>query len=184
MVVPKTRKVVRCERSGDRAGDYRWLLEVALLGSESGGRLVVIQMNPSMASDSRSDPTVGKVESWARRHGFSSVVFLNLFAMRTPIQAELLGLAANDYSTAVGGENDAWITAATQNDGTVVAAWGKPDPALERWTLRRQTEVTALLGAGRVHRVGTLTQGRWPRHGRGWNGDVELRYWSLASTGV
>ena len=65
------RTVVRCCESGTMAGDCRWLLEVELTDT-SGPPLVVVQMNPSTANNSKSDPTVGKVESWARKNGFQT----------------------------------------------------------------------------------------------------------------
>jgi hypothetical protein len=48
--------------TGSKPGDYRWLLESDLLEA-TGPALVVVQMNPSTASETRSDSTVGKVEA-------------------------------------------------------------------------------------------------------------------------
>lgn len=100
---------MRCEQTGTDPGDYRWLLEVRLVDCD-GPPLVVVQLNPSTANDDRSDATVGKVEAWARRQEcYSSVIFTNLFAMRTAKQDNLVELAGGEYERAVGSENDGWL---------------------------------------------------------------------------
>ncbi len=57
------REVIEC--GPDPPTLHRYLLRVAI--AEGGGRLAVIQKNPSLADGVRADPTVGKVEAWARR---------------------------------------------------------------------------------------------------------------------
>lgn len=172
----KPQRRVRCCDTGNQPGDYRWLLEVELVGAV-GPPLVVVQMNPSTATDTRSDPTVGKVENWARRNGFASVLFTNLFAIRTPTQDDVIALAGHDYEQAVGSENRRWLLEAAAR-GPVVAAWGEPQtPLLLPWVRRRVPEVVALIGPDRLRLVGPLSGGRWPRHGRGWNFDPKLGPW-------
>ena len=67
--MPNPNRRVRCFDTGSEPGDYRWLLESDLLDA-TGPALVVVQMNPSTASETRSDSTVGKVEAWARANNF------------------------------------------------------------------------------------------------------------------
>lgn len=174
-----TREVVRCEQTGSAPGDYRWLLEVDLIGSEGPG-LVVIQLNPSTANDTASDPTVGKVEAWARRNGFGSVSFTNLFAMRTPDPRSLVSLAGADFAAAVGAANDRWLAHATESAGCVVAAWGAPVPSLRQWVAERAMVVVELVGREHLFTVGSLTSAGWPRHGRMWNGSPVLTRWGSA----
>lgn len=171
----RSQRLVRCSGTGSQAGDYRWLLEAKLVGAD-GPPLVVVQMNPSTASDTRSDSTVGKVESWARANDFGSVLFTNLFAIRTPYQPELIAWAGGSYERAVGPENDRWLLEAAAQ-GPVVAAWGKPDRSLLPWVRRRVPDVVELIGPNRLRLVGSLSGGRWPRHGRGWNFKPGLGPW-------
>ena len=174
------RRVVRCHETGEGVGDYRWLLEIDLLDAE-GPSLVVVGLNPSTASSRRSDPTLGKAEAWARRHGFGGVVLVNLFAFRTPDQALVPRLVAEDYERAVGEHTDQAIMEAAHL-GPVVAAWGRPASALlQRAARRRAIAVVEAVGAGRMHLVGDLVDGSWPRHPRSWNHNPPLREWDAAA---
>jgi len=177
----KVIRQVRCVDTGEAIGDYRWLLESDLVDAE-GSTLVVVQMNPSTASITKSDSTVGKVEHWARSNDFGRVLFTNLFAIRTPYQHQIVELSDNTYERAVGPENDRWLLEAARQ-GTVVAAWGKPDSSLIHWVDRRANEVVDLIGSKRLMIVGSLSGGRWPRHGRGWNFQPRLGPWSSAAQG-
>jgi hypothetical protein len=137
--------------------------------------LTVILKNPSTAGAARSDPTVGKVEAWARGHGFGVVTYVNLFALRSPYPGALNGVS---YEDAVGLHNDMTLARALAEPGTVVAAWGNPngiDPARYR---RRVDEVWALLAAHLstpLYTVGPLTQQGYPRHGLQWRVGMELQ---------
>ncbi|MFA7487720.1 MAG: DUF1643 domain-containing protein [Lysobacteraceae bacterium] len=83
---------------------YSLAVETDAAGAKS---LVIVQCNPSLASSTRSDPTVGKVSTWAEETGFASVVFLNLFARRSPNVAEISQLP---YADLVGPRNDEVLT--------------------------------------------------------------------------
>lgn len=172
------RRVVDCQPSTpDR---YRYILRVRL---GAGPALTVIQKNPSLADSTRRDPTVAKVEAWARRHGYGLVTYLNLFACRSPHPAALNEFS---YEEAVGPHNDAAIQAALQPESLLIAAWGNPngiDPSLYA---RRITEVLALLKVNTdrpLHVVGGWTKAGHPRHGLHWNGAVVLREWREGSRG-
>jgi hypothetical protein len=136
----------------------------------------VIQKNPSRAGASRSDPTVGKVEAWARRQGFASVCYANLFAFRSPHPAQLNAVG---YDDAVGPENDAAICTACVGASYMVLAWGNPNGIrIDRYQ-QRIGDVLALL-VNRVDAlwcVGSPTAAGYPRHGLHWNGACELRAW-------
>ena len=149
--------------------NHRYSLEITL-SEAPGPRLAVVLKNPSTASENRSDPTVGKVEAWARREGFASVVVVNLFAYRTPYAREL---ARHPYRKIVGQENDRYIRASAKRADLLIAAWGNPngiDPGLYD---RRAGEVMRILRRFRLHIVGNLTQAGYPRHGLMWNGGVK-----------
>ncbi len=92
-------------------------------------------------------------------------------------------LATKDYDVAVGGtENNRWLRMAT-SDRPAVAAWGRPDVAIQDWTVRRMHEVVGMIGTDKLSLVGALSYGRWPRHGRCWNGDPAMHPWDDAVLG-
>jgi hypothetical protein len=160
-------RAVRCVPRNPRI--YRYLLEIRLLETP-GPCLAVVLKNPSTASEKRSDPTIGKIEAWAKRREFASVAVVNLFAFRSPYPAEL---ARRPYRRIVGPANDRYILATAQGADLVVAGWGEPngiDPVLYD---RRAGEVMRLLQSVQVHQVGNLTRAGYPRHGLVWNGPVE-----------
>jgi hypothetical protein len=164
------RQVLRCVPESYET--HRYLLEIKLLdGSQLSPRLAVILKNPSTASAIKSDPTIGKVEAWARRRNFAVVTYVNLFALRSTKPAPL-----NDYEYghAVGPLNDFYIREAVAGAHTIVAAWGNSngiDPA--RYN-RRIEEVLALVDPACLNVVGEPTRQGYPRHGLLWNNEPEL----------
>ncbi len=147
---------------------HRYLLHVALI-SDAAPTLTVIQKNPSLADGARRDPTVGKVEAWARRHRFGAVIYVNLFALRSPHPAALNAVA---LPVAIGAENDAAIVQACTRADVVVAAWGNPNGVEHDRYHARIDAVLALLAVQQhaLHHVGALTRLGHPRHGLQWNG--------------
>ena len=173
-----TRTVIECVPW--QPARYRYLLHVALAGSAgealSHPILAVIQKNPSLADAVRSDATAGKVEAWARRHGFAAIIYVNLFALRSPKPR-----AVNEVSTleAIGAENDAAIDRACAAADVVVAAWGNPNGIDVTRYAARSVEVRRRLEAAdyRLHHVGAITRLGYPRHGLQWNGEAALQRW-------
>lgn len=161
------RRVIRCEPEDDAR--YRYVLEVALREGE-GPRLAAVLKNPSRASAWRSDPTIGKLEAWARRHGFARVVCVNLFAYRATTPA---GLNGHPYAVIVGPENDAAIRAAVDGADLVAVGWGNPNGIAPEVYDRRMAEVLELLRSSRPHCVGGPTRAGYPRHALLWNGGCE-----------
>ena len=145
--------------------DYRYSL-VARTDASGSRSLAVVQCNPSRASGTRSDPTVGKVSNWAEENGLSSVTFLNLFARRSPQVHEISHLS---YVELVGPRSDEALTRHAASASTLVLAWGGTLPVPDELYCKRLAEVRALLAGRQVHRVGSLSGGRYPRHGRMWN---------------
>lgn len=167
----KVREVTGC--APRRYGRYRYFLEVRV--SDAPARtLTVVLKNPSTASAERSDPTVGKVEAWARRNGYGRIRYVNLFALRSPYPEELNG---HPYRVMVGRENDAWIKESLNGAALVLAAWGNPNGVdLEKYD-RRIAEVSRLLEDVRARALGPPTKLGYPRHGLMWNGELELSEW-------
>lgn len=144
---------------------YRYSL-VARTDAEGSESLAVVQCNPSRGSGTRSDPTVGKVSRWAEETGFSSVTFLNLFARRSPQVDEIHHLS---YAELVGPRNDETLARHAAHSSTLVLAWGGTLPVTDELYLKRLAELREVLAGRQVHRVGSLSGGRFPRHGRMWN---------------
>ncbi len=171
------RQVVRCLPSDSRL--YRYWLEVQL--ADAGPRLAVILKNPSTASARRSDPTMGKVEAWALRRGFGSVVVVNLFALRATQPATL---NQHSYARAVGSKNDDYIRKAVGIADAVIAAWGDPNGVEGERYDRRIGEVLRLLNGKVVSAIGGLTKLGYPRHGLHWNGDAVIKHYNELKEGT
>lgn len=169
-MVQAIRQVLRCIPETYEA--HRYLLEIKLLdGSQLSPRLAVILKNPSTASALKSDPTIGKVEAWARRRNFAVVTYVNLFALRS---AKPAPLNHYEYGHAVGPLNDFYIREAVAGADTIVAAWGNSNGIeLARYN-RRIEEVLALLDPACLSVVGEPTRQGYPRHGLLWNNEPEL----------
>ncbi len=102
------------------AGGDRWRFS---LGYGGQPQLIVVALNPSTASQTKSDPTVTKVARVSALHGFQGFVLLNLYPVRAtdwrslPEQPDPAALAEN--WRAIAG------TIATSIEPAVWAAWGK-----------------------------------------------------------
>ncbi len=178
------RQVIRClPASSDHPQHrYRTLLTVQLTPEpapaslEDPRHLAVLLKNPSRADANRMDPTVGKVEAWARRQGFVRVSYVNLFALRSPHPA---ALNRPRYLEAVGPGNDQAILAAGEEAGVMVVAWGNPNGVAPSRYARRIREVLRLLEGLPLFHVGPLTRQGHPRHGLHWQAEMALRPFPL-----
>jgi len=159
----------------DREYPYRYSL-VATTDSKSDKTLIVVQCNPSLATNSGSDPTVGKVAIWAESKGFGKVVFLNLFAL---ISSRTGALTGKSYEEVVGPRNNEVMRAQLRRPNcTVVMAWGGDIPVEPELYAQRLTEIRGYLEEIDLvaHHVGALSYGTHPRHGRMWNkGNRDIR---------
>ena len=174
MTPKKVREVTECAPWA--YGRYRYFLEVRI--AEGPARtLTVILKNPSRASAERSDPTVGKVEAWARRNEFGRIRYVNLFALRSPYPQEL---NTHPYQVMVGRENDAWIERSLEGADVVLVAWGNPNGVDTEKYEKRIARVSRLLQGVRVRALGPPTKLGYPRHGLLWNGALKRREWPLA----
>lgn len=155
---------------------YRYVLELQLTDAPDARHLAVLMKNPSTASAERLDPTIGKVQAWARRHGFGGVTVVNLFALRA---THPRALNAYPYEVIVGPENDWHIREVAARADVIALGWGNPNGlALDRYA-RRIAQVRELLAPYPLHVVGPLTHVGHPRHGLLWNGGAELARWDV-----
>ena len=167
----KVREVTGC--APRKYGRYRYFLEVRVSDAPSR-TLAVVLKNPSTASAERSDPTVGKVEAWARKNKFGCIRYVNLFALRSAYPEEL---NTHPYQVMVGRENDAWIVRSLEGADVVLAAWGNPNGVDPQKYDRRIAEVSLLLEGVRARALGPPTKLGYPRHGLMWNGELKLSEW-------
>ena len=145
--------------------DYRYVLPLKV--SEQKNEVAVIQMNPSLANGKRLDPTAGKVMKWAEEKEYGIVYLLNFFACISPKQLEI---EDRGYSWVVGQRNDYFISEIPLASEIVIAT-GKPKGVLKKYYLERKEEIKSILSDRKVQRVGRLSDGKYPRHGRSWNLD-------------
>lgn len=114
---------------------WRYQLERPAPGP--GGTVLWVMLNPSVADETKSDPTIRKVVGFSTRWGFSRVVVVNLFALVATDPAEL-SRAVDRRRTVldrehpdapvdpVGPNNDAAIGSALRDTSLrqIVVAWG------------------------------------------------------------
>ena len=154
---------------------YRYQLQVALSPEWiDAPTLTVILKNPSTADAQRGDPTTGKVEAWARHHGFAVVTYLNLFALRSPYPKTINSV---NYAEAVGDANDQTIQDELGTAQMVVIAWGNPNGIEAARYQQRIAEVTQLLKPlqNTVSSVGPCTLLGQPRHGLQWRKEMAIK---------
>ncbi len=87
--------------------------------AEKGPTLMVLGVNPSIAGEVDNDPTVSRLESFAKRDKFALLVLGNLFAHIATEPKELKKAA-----DPIGPENDAWLVKMRKMADMCVVAWG------------------------------------------------------------
>lgn len=108
---------------------YRYRLDRHLSGPLFANQRVCtfVMLNPSTADEVDDDPTIRRVQGFARREGCTRLVVVNLFALRS---TDPDGLHYHDAP--VGPDNDAAIRDAVREADLVVCAWGGHEAARER----------------------------------------------------
>jgi hypothetical protein len=159
--MPKNYHISSC----DESPDYRYRLDVST-DIDCQKRLAVIQLNPSKANATHSDPTIGKVSYWACEHEFGHVAFINLFALRSPDPSKLIG---QSYDILVGPRNVVLTKSALSDADTIIFAWGRLHSSIMPHYRQRLNALRAILGDRQVYAVGAAVAGIFPRHGRMWN---------------
>ena len=116
-------------------------------------RLLFILLNPSIADATRDDPTNRRGIGFARLWGFGSIIFVNLFAFRSPKPKVMKA-----YHSPIGPDNDRHILEQVKLADRVVLAWGNDGG----W-IGRDRQVRELLAGVECYRFGTTKVGH-PRH--------------------
>jgi len=144
--------------SNDENDQWRYLL-----GRAGRCTLVTVGLNPSTATQERTDPTMARVNEAAKRNGFDGFLMTNLYPLR-----------ATDYRTLPTKVNrvafernlDAIEEAVAQHEReTIWAAWGSP-VVHHSYFLRARNQLVDRLERHQPQRVrfGELTSTGHPRH--------------------
>lgn len=118
-----------------------------------GKKLLFILVNPSTADETNPDPTLTRGIGFAKRLGFDGLVFVNLFAFRTPYPKDM-----KKAEDPVGPDNDRHIIEQADNAGMIVLAWGT-----NGCYLGRDQKVIQLLQGRSLHCLGKTKHG-FPKH--------------------
>lgn len=133
------------------------------LGKRGSRTLVTIGLNPSAATQEKSDTTVAKVEGVAERNGFDGFVMLNLYPVRsTDFNALPIGVDTRAFS-----ENLRFIEAlvASGPEPVIWAAWGNNVRARDYFVSSAKALISRLQKYGASWRhFGPLTSTGHPRH--------------------
>ena len=83
------------------------------------GYAMFIGLNPSVADETKDDPTIRRCVAFAKAWGYGALVMTNLFAFRATdpraMQAQV---------DPIGAENDHWLRQCAEDAAVIVAAWG------------------------------------------------------------
>jgi hypothetical protein len=120
---------------------------------DHGQEVAFVGLNPSVATELRSDPTVTRCIKYAQRWGFAGMHMLNLFGLRSTDPKALYGPI-----DPIGPDNDWIIKDVCGKADTVIVAWGVHG-ALNR----RDLTVLGVLEHLPLWCLGT-TKGGYPRH--------------------
>ena len=157
--------------------DYRYVLTRRLhLPSSSGVRRTVLfcLLNPSTADETKDDPTIRRVVSFARRDGYGHLSVVNLYGARSTDPKALAS-----FHDPIGPDNDNSIHKEAAQADLVVAAWGVPPPIPD--TEKRARQVLAMLTADQdVYRLGKPTKDGHPPHPLYLRKDTPLQLHAIA----
>lgn len=96
---------------------YRY--ELVITWNSNFPRVAVIGLNPSTANERENDPTITRLERWARRNGFGSLGMFNAYAFRS---TDPRGM--KKATDPIGPVNDSFLLYAAHSSDLVIYAWG------------------------------------------------------------
>lgn len=148
-------------------GRYRWWLERRW--DPQRPTLLFIGLNPSRADAQRDDPTLRRLQTFARRWGYGRLEVLNLFAWIAASPALL-----RRCSDPVGAANDHWLEqrlGVLPAGGALWLGWGNGG----RWRGRDRAVLQRLAPLAWPQLVIGLTTSAQPRHPLYVRGDAQPR---------
>ena len=87
--------------------------------NNSNPMVMFVGLNPSTADETKDDPTIRRVKSFASGFGYGGVVMVNLFAFRATKPADMLSA-----SDPIGLLNKIWIPSIAVQCRSICCAWG------------------------------------------------------------
>lgn len=88
--------------------------------------IMFIGLNPSTANETKTDPTITRVRSFATDWGYGGFYMMNLFSFVTAYPEELVKPESNDVL------NDQWLRDVGEKCNMVIFAWGNFKQAVDR----------------------------------------------------
>ncbi len=134
---------------------YRWALWRRFL--PKGKTILFIGMNPSIADAVQNDPTVTRMEGFAKREGCATILVGNCFPW---VSTDPKGL--RDCPDLRMDENIAWLVKLRKKADICVLCWGNGD-RLKRKNYGDDV-IAGLRGLGPLHRLGKPTKHGKCRH--------------------
>ncbi|MCH8247042.1 MAG: DUF1643 domain-containing protein [Bacteroidetes bacterium] len=107
------------KRSADFSPCWTWRYTLIREWDDSLPRLLFVLLNPSTADAEKDDPTNRKGIKFAKLWGYGAVVFVNLFAIRSPYPEKI-----RVVGDPIGPENNAWIRRQVLVTDDIIVAWG------------------------------------------------------------
>jgi hypothetical protein len=140
-----------CVFSPDRK--YRYLLKHMYRPAFARKLCTWIGLNPSVANETRLDPTLRRIQRFSDAWGYGGFIMTNLFALVSTDPKQLYAEA-----DPVGPETDRYILQAVRETDLVIAAWGAIGSLKNRCAY-----VLELLATVQLSCVGTTKEG-YPCH--------------------
>ncbi len=121
---------------------------------ETGRTLLCLGVNPSTAGEVDNDPTVSRMESFAKRDDFALLLMGNIFAHVSTDPKEL-----RKQADPVGPDNNAWLIKMRKMADVCICAWGNNGKLKKR----DKAVIDLLLPYGPLHCFGINKNGS-PKH--------------------
>ena len=106
-----------------QCGKYRYFLQ-RKWSNVGSGILLFLMLNPSVASESGSDPTALACQNRARALGYGGFAICNLFARVESDSSKVYKMWKTDPMELIGPDNDRVIAEKIRAHGKVLCAWG------------------------------------------------------------
>ena len=139
-------------------GKYRYLLGRRVGSSRS--RVLFIMLNPSTATDTKSDQTITRCTNFARAWGYGTMEVVNLFAFKSTNPAGLWKVKGP-----VGKRNNTFIRDAVSKADRVILAWSGEFAKDPKFKKRAARVLQIVCKVTRPYHLGFTKTGE-PRHPR------------------
>lgn len=147
--------MIEIQRSADFSPCRTWRYTLIRQWDDRLPRVLFILLNPSTADEYQDDPTNRRGIAFAVRWGYGSVVFCNLYAIRSSDPSVIL-----QVDDPVGPDNDSFIRREARNADKIVCAWGS-----HKSVIGRDAEIYDLLASlGSAYYHLGLTKDGHPKH--------------------